>query len=357
MRVCACVVEFVCVGARALVCVCLCVCVHDSMLQTAQFGTLTGPAPTSRRGPTPTCTWCPWRSSETPSAWAATSWSCARSSSTTSSLQVPRLCLSGWSCLSVCLSVCLAGSVCIRLSVVSVSVSGPLRGPQVQQAACRYHASVCLAGPVCLWLAGWPCLSLSVSVCLFCLFPSLVLCEVLKYNKQPAGTSHLSVCLALSVSVCLSVCLALSVSVCLSGPVCLCLSVCLALSVWLALSVCQCPSVCFVCLVLCEVLKYDKQPAGSTHVCLSVGPVSLCLCPSVCFLVCFVCLRLWSCARSSSTTSSLQVPRLCLSLWLTLSVSVCVLVCLSVLSVSALSVAACLSLLTWLWPYVAQSVF
>ena len=58
------------------------------LLQTAQYGTLTVPAPTRQRVPTLTCTCTQWPSSKTRFVVARTNWFCVRSTSTTKSLQV-----------------------------------------------------------------------------------------------------------------------------------------------------------------------------------------------------------------------------------------------------------------------------
>ena len=79
--------------------------------------------------------------------------------------------------------------------------------------------SVCLSLSVFVCLCLRLCLSLSVSVCL-----CLRLCL------------SLSVCLSVSVSVSISLCLSVSVSLCLSVSVCLCLSVCLSVCLSLSLS-------------------------------------------------------------------------------------------------------------------------
>ena len=165
------------------------------------------------------------------------------------------------------------------------------------------YLSVCLSVSVCL------CLSLSVSLCL-CLSLSVSVCLCLSLS--------VSVCLCLSlsvsVSVCLCLCLSLSLSVSVSVCLCLCLSVSLCLS--LSVSVCLCLSLSLslsVSVSVCLCLSLSV----SVCLCLSLS-VSVCLCLSVCLSVCLsACLPGWLAGCLSVSLS------LCLSVSLSLCLSFC----------------------------------
>ena len=167
-------------------------------------------------------------------------------------------------CLHVCMSACLSACLPVCLSAclpACLSLPGWLAG----------WLSVCLSLSVCLCLAGWlsVCLSLSLSACLPAwLAGCLSVCM----------SACLRVCVYVCLSVCLSVCMHACMYVCMCVHACMhaCMHACIYLSIYLCMYVCM--YVCryvrmYVCMCVCV---YCVDIIIYIYVCMYVSLSAVC---------------------------------------------------------------------------------